>query len=82
MAYMTNRPHFSDTDEGRYVRSQLLAMVADEAFMTESTYSANAMLHPDKVITFVDKHMEYLRLHPAVDLHHYLSNLRLMSRLK
>lgn len=82
MAYMTNRPNFRETDEGRYAKQQLQNMVEDEAYKTESTYSANAVLHPDKTLSFVDKHMEYLRLHPATDLHHYLSNLRLISRLR
>lgn len=82
MPTLTKRPNFNDSDEGRAVRRQLQSMVADGNYATRSSYSANTALYPDNIIPFVDKHMEYLRNHPATDPQHYLSNLRLITRVK
>lgn len=82
MARYDKKPHFYDTPAGIEARQVLTAMLADEAFKTEAGYAANIILHPDNQISFVDKHMDYLRLHPATDPKHYLSNLRLMTRIK
>jgi hypothetical protein len=57
-------------------------MVENGAYHTVSSYSANATNYPDHVISFVDKHMKYLSEHQAVNVDHYLSNLRLMTRKK
>jgi hypothetical protein len=82
MPTLSKRPNFSDSDEGRAVRQQLEVMVEDGSYATRPSYSANAMLYPDHLMPFVDKHMEYLRNHPATNPQHYLSNLRLITRLK
>ena len=78
----SKRPNFGDSDEGRAVRVQLQSMVADSNYLTRSSYSANTALYPDHIMPFVDRHMEYLRNHPATNPQHYLSNLRLITRLK
>lgn len=76
------RPNFFESAEGLAIKETLMAMAADVTYHTLSTYSANGLLYPDNQISFVDKHMEYLRTHPATDPQHYLSNLRLMTRIK
>lgn len=73
---------FIDSDEGRATKKQLQNMLTDDAYMTAPSYSANTGLYPNNLIPFVDKHMEYLRSHPSTNPVHYLSNLRLISRLQ
>lgn len=74
--------NFAETQAGVETRQVLIAMVEDDRYMTDSSYSANAELYPDNLIPFVEKHMNYLRAHPSTDPQHYLANLRLMTRLK
>jgi hypothetical protein len=74
--------HFYETLAGIKARQLLVEMNADASFKTEAYFSANVDLHPDHRISFVDKHMEYLRAHPSTDPEQYISNLRLMTRIK
>lgn len=57
-------------------------MVKDPAFNTEPTYSSKIDLYPDNLMPFVDKHMAYLCAHAALDPWHYISNLKLMTRIR
>lgn len=75
------RISFYESIDGVDVKERLLLMVTDTAFNTDSSYTANSNLYPDNKISFVDKHMQYLSLHPAIDPYHYLSNLRLITKL-
>lgn len=69
---------FLDSAEAIEIKNALERMVADPCFNTEPTYTTGA----DPSWSFVDKHMTYLSEHPKLDPRHYLSNLRLMTRLK
>lgn len=82
MATTKKKSSFYDSEVGAMIKQALIQMASDTAFNTESTYSANAEVYPDNLIPFVDKHMNYLCAHPAVDPQYYVSNLRLMTRLK
>lgn len=82
MATVKKRTDFFTSPEGLKVKEELRRMVEDEAFFTESSYSADFEKYTDNLIPFVDKHMNYLRTHPSVEIDHYLANLRLMTRLK
>lgn len=62
------------------VREILAEMEEDPAFVTESTYFANADIWPDHSIPFVEIHLAYLRSHPQISPEHYISNLRLKLR--
>jgi hypothetical protein len=73
---------FFESAIGVATRQTLIEMVADSSYKTDSSYSANATLYPSKSMTFVEKHMDYLKAHPATDPDHYLSNLRLMTRIR
>ncbi len=70
------------TEEGARILHELRAMVTDEKYNTGSTYSTDAAACSDHLIPFVDKHMQYLIVHPSVDAEQYLSNLRLMTRVR
>ena len=61
---------------------ELQSMLEDDSFHTEPGYSINTEAYPDHVIPFVEKHVSYLNKHPQVDPEHYLSNLRLMLKVR
>ncbi len=82
MSSYKKKPNLFETEEGLEVQESLKAMAKNKMYNTESSYSANSELYPDNLIPFVAKHMEYLRTHPATDPQHYLSNLRLMTRVR
>lgn len=82
MATVNKRADFFTSEEGLEIERILMEMTSDSAYNTQSVYSANTDLYPDNQMTFVDKHMQYLRSHPAIDSRQYISNLRLMTKLK
>ena len=82
MATVSKRVDFFNSEEGVEIEQILMQMTTDTAYNTNSIYSANTDLYPDNQMSFVDKHMNYLRCHPAIDTRQYLSNLRLMTKLK
>lgn len=81
MATLKKRINFANTEEGVAIEHKLQLMFADKLYNTKSSFSTNSVLYPDGQIPFVDKHMNYLCSHPSVNPQHYLSNLRLMTRL-
>lgn len=80
MPTLKRKVNFFESEEGVEIEKTLQQMAADLAFNTASSYSANSVLHPDHLISFVDKHMNYLNTHPAINPREYVSNLRLMTR--
>ncbi len=62
------------------ILTALKAMEADPTLTTESAFRANKELWPDNRIPFIESHLAYLKVHPAVNPRHYLSNLRLILR--
>lgn len=62
--------------------NKLQIMEQDPNLVTKSAYRANTVLWPDNVIPFVDSHLEYLKSHKTVVPSYYLSNLRLMLRIR
>lgn len=82
MSGHSKKPNFFDTETSVRVKKTLQMMASDSTYMTEPSYSANTTLYPDNQMPFVNKHMEYLRTHPATDPEQYLSNLRLMTRVR
>jgi len=74
------RQNFFDSEIGVHIRDLLQAMVSDAHYNTQAAYSADAEQYPDHVIPFVDKHMNYLYMHPALEPLKYIANLRLMTR--
>lgn len=80
MTLLQRRTNFLQTEEGQAFEHALRDMVADMAFLTPSSFSANTTEHPDNMMSFIDKHIEYIVSHQHVNPEHYLSNLRLMTR--
>ncbi len=82
MSTFKKRINFPESDEGIKTKQQLRVMVTDKTYTTESGYNANVLLYPDNDISFVDKHMRYLSELQNVNPQQYLSNLRLMTRVR
>lgn len=57
-------------------------MERDPSLITKDAYTPNVALYPDGRMPFVDIHMAYLKSHKQVDPKHYLSNLRLMIKIR
>jgi len=70
---------FLSSSDGKLVRAELQAMMESEGYNTASTYSPAA--HEGN-LTFIDKHMDYLSSHLNVDAAQYVSNLRLITKVK
>ncbi len=62
--------------------SQLEAMANDSSYRTESGHSIDTETYPDNEIPFIQVHLRYLSKHPHVDPTNYLSNLRLMLKIR
>lgn len=76
------RVNFFESEEGLEIERTLRGMALDAAYNTDASYSANSSLYPDNLIPFVAKHMSYLNAHPSTDPQHYISNLRLMTKVR
>lgn len=81
MAYTKKRGGFRDEQEAADTRQMLVEMTQSGEYNTGPSYSSDTETYPDHVISFVDKHMRYIRTH-SVEPRHYLSNLRLMTRIR
>ena len=73
---------FRDSETGALIKKALRHMETDNAYFTKSMYNSNESLYPDHDMSFVEKHMHYLHTHPNVNPQQYLSNLRLMTRVR
>jgi hypothetical protein len=82
MATLKKRVSFFETEEGLEILASLRGMAAGSTFNTNSSYSSNQDLHPDNLITFVEKHVNYINAHPGLDAATYVKNLRLMTRIR
>ncbi|MES2876154.1 MAG: hypothetical protein V4678_01660 [Patescibacteria group bacterium] len=67
---------FLDSELAIQIRAELTQMVEDPNFNTRSSYSAAS----NGDVLFVDKHINYLSSHLAVNPDQYLSNLKLITR--
>ena len=82
MASFKTRSGFAETIEGQEIKRKLEAMAEDSNYNTQASYNANGVLYPDNSISFVDKHMNYLITHPALEPSKYLANVRLLTRVR
>lgn len=78
MAKSLSAQRFLDSAEAELIRVTLREMMTDPAFNTRAMYSPAA----GGEVLFVDKHMEYLSQHTTLNVTHYISNLRLMTRIR
>lgn len=82
MATYKRKEDFFTTEEGIKFLKALHEMSLDTTYITEEGYSSNSERYPGNRISFVNKHMDYLVKHPTTNPAHYLSNLRLMTRVR
>lgn len=69
---------FLKSTEAEEIRSVLRGMMKSREFNTTSTYSPTS----EGPLSFEDKHMQYLSQHTAMNPNHYLSNLRLITKIR
>jgi len=69
---------YLETATAKAICVELEAMVANPNYRTESSYSPSS----EERITFVNKHVRYLSLHQKINPDQYLSNLKLMTKIK
>jgi hypothetical protein len=67
---------FLASEDAIMVRRELEAMVQNPLYHTTSFYTPSQ----EENMSFVDKHMAYLSDHPKLNVHEYLSNLRLKTK--
>lgn len=75
---IVTREQFLQTDSGALAQVELRRMVNSSAYNTRLSYDATV----GRKLTFMDRHINYLVKHPAVNPIVYLSNLRVMTRIK
>lgn len=81
MANVKKRINFYESEVGLRIEQILNEMSDDSKYNTNPSYSANTTSYPDNRIPFTEKHMQYLNTHPNIDPDHYISNLRLVTKL-
>lgn len=70
---------FMTLDEAR---EELRSMEADTSMKTISRYNPVTTEWPDHMVPFREVHMAYLRKNKAVNPAHYISNLKLMIKIR
>jgi len=70
------------TVEETEILAMLEQMEADPLYNTQSRYVADTEKYPDNVITFSQIHMGHLKKLPSVNPHQYISNLKLMTKVR
>jgi hypothetical protein len=82
MAMQKTRKNFFDTEEGKDIKRKLQQMTGDSTYNTTASYSSNTALYPDNLMPFVDKHMNYLINNPKLEAGIYLTNVKLITRIR
>ncbi len=79
---LKKRVYTHGIEEEREIREALRQMVLTGSYNTSPAYTVKSAAYPDGLIPFVDRHMRYLDANPKLDAYMYLSNLRLMTRIR
>jgi len=79
MSTSLSRREFLSSKEADSLREELQKMVDDPQYNTIVRYST---LTNSSKSEFVQKHMEYMSKYPTMKHTQYVSNLRLMTKLK
>ena len=74
----TAKVDYFETVEGQDILEQLEAMSQSETYITKESY----IPYSESLISFVNKHQEFIRKHPNTNAQHYVSNLKIMCRLR
>lgn len=70
---------FLKSEAGVAAYTELVKMLEDDNYNTVSSFSPSA---EDGKLLFIDKHMNYLCTHLSVNANQYLSNLRLITKVR
>lgn len=73
-----SRQEFLLTEKGALAKKELQHMVSSSVYRTHESYDASA----GRKLAFLDRHLNYLIKHPYVSPVVYLSNLKVMTRIK
>lgn len=79
-AYMKSRMKYYIKESE--ILAELQSMVDDVTYRTAPGYSIDSETYPDHAVPFIEDHIGYLKKHPQLDPTHYLSNLRLMLKIR
>ncbi len=71
-----------DPEVDRQIVRELTDMTSSLSYRTEPCYSADNSHFPDHRMSFVDKHLRYLKSHPSLDPFKYVANLKLMTKIR
>lgn len=75
-------PKWTRTVKEEDVLDNLRALEKDPLYNTPSRYHADTERYPDNTISFAQTHLEHLKKFPKVDPDQYISNLRLMTKIR
>lgn len=67
---------YFETSEGEEILEALQLMCDSTEYVTGESYSP----HSESLLTFIQKHQDFIRKHPNTDARQYVSNLRIMCR--
>jgi hypothetical protein len=72
----TAKVDYFETIDGLEILQALKSMARSEEYVTKESYTP----HSEVLLTFVEKHQEFIRKHPNTNAQHYVSNLKIMCR--
>lgn len=77
-----NSPKWTRTVKEEDVLADLKKLEKDPSYNTPSRYHIDEERYPDNLISFAQTHLEHLKKFPKVDPDQYISNLRLMTKIR
>ena len=75
-------PKWTRTVKEEDVLDNLKKLEKDPLYNTPSRYHADTERYPKNLITFAQTHLEHLKKFPKVDPDQYISNLKLMTKIR
>jgi hypothetical protein len=82
MSDYRRKTDFFETEEGQKIQQSLIEMALSSEYNTTSSYSPNTKEFPDNIAPFVGRHLDYLKNHPTINPQQYISNLKLMTKVR
>lgn len=76
--FTSRQQAFFKSEAAMIAKDELKLMANDPRYNTQGIFSAQYA----QDMSFVERHMKYLSEHPKLDPRHYLSNLKLMTKVK
>jgi hypothetical protein len=73
---LITRTDYFETPEGLKILESLESMSSSDEYVTQDSYTPQS----EQLITFTEKHQQYIRKHPNINAQHYVSNLKIICR--